>query len=225
MGKLLIIEGGDGSGKATQTALLAKHLAGDGLPVKAVSFPDYDSESSALVKMYLAGEFGSRPDAVNPYVASTFYAVDRFASFRRNWQTFYEQGGIILADRYTTSNMVHQMTKYDTKPDREAFLDWLTDFEFHKFGLPEPDMVFLLDVPLKVSEELMSTRHHKTGGQTGDIHEADRDYLRRCHEAYGELINRYGWKRIACTDQEGQMRTPEAIHAEVYAAAKSLVQL
>ena len=141
MGRLIIIEGGDGSGKATQTALLKERLLKEGYKVKSVSFPNYDSPAAMPVKMYLAGDFGKKPSDVNPFVASSLYAVDRFASFRMDWQNFYEEGGIILADRYTTSNMVHQMVKYEDPAERKAFLDWLEDFEFVKFGLPRPDAV------------------------------------------------------------------------------------
>lgn len=146
-GKLFIIEGGDGSGKATQTRLLTEHLQRDGYDVKSVSYPDYDSDSSALVKMYLRGDFGSDADAVNPYAASAFFAVDRFASYQMKWKAFYEQGGIVIADRYTTSNMLYQMIKIDDPAQRRAYLAWLEDFEFRKMGLPAPDKVFLLDVP------------------------------------------------------------------------------
>ena len=142
-GKLFIIEGGDGSGKATQTKLLTEHLKKDGYPVMAVSYPDYDSDSSALVKMYLRGDFGRDADAVNPYAASAFFAVDRFASYQMKWKAFYDQGGIVIADRYTTSNMLYQMIKIDDAALRKAYLDWLEDFEFRKMGLPEPDAVFL----------------------------------------------------------------------------------
>jgi len=221
-GKLIIIEGGDGSGKATQTQLLKERLIAEGYPVKAISFPNYDSMASMPVKMYLAGEFGKCAQDVNPYVASSFYAVDRFASFRTDWKAFYDKGGIILADRYTTSNMVHQMVKYDNLAERTAFLDWLEDFEFNKFELPRPDAVCLLDVPLEVSEDLMKERIAKTGGETGDIHEHDRMYLRRCHEAYTELVSRYGWKRIHCT-KEMKMRSIEDIHDEVYQFVKSQI--
>ena len=169
-GKLFIIEGGDGSGKATQTKLLAEHLKNDGYPVMAVSYPDYDSDSSALVKMYLRGDFGRDADAVNPYAASAFFAVDRFASYQMKWKAFYDQGGIVIADRYTTSNMLYQMIKIDDADLRKNYLDWLEDFEFRKMGLPEPDAVFLLDVPLAVTQGLMADRVGKTGGETGDIH-------------------------------------------------------
>ena len=156
MGTLIILEGGDGSGKATQTKLLVERLIKEGHAVKSVSFPNYDSGAAMPIKMYLAGEFGKDVHDVNPYVASSMYAIDRFASFRTDWEEFYKNGGIIIADRYTTSNMVHQMVKYDDQKERTAFLDWLEDFEFKKFGLPTPDAVCLLDMPLEVSEALMA---------------------------------------------------------------------
>lgn len=224
MGKLIIIEGGDGSGKATQTALLKERLEREGYNVRTVSFPNYDSPAAMPVKMYLAGDFGKKPSDVNPYVASTFYAVDRFASYRQDWQEFYEKGGLILADRYTTSNMIHQAIKYDDPAERDAFLDWLDDLEFGKFGLPRPDGVCLLDVPEAVTERLMANREHKTGGATGDIHEKDTSYLLRVHEAYDELSRRYGWHRIYCADETGeQLRTIESIHEDVYDAIKPLL--
>ena len=222
MGKLFIIEGGDGSGKATQTALLTKRLQQEGYAVKAVSFPNYDSPASMPIKMYLAGEFGKDVNDVNPYVASSFYAIDRFASYRQDWQSFYEEGGIVLADRYTTSNMVHQMVKYRDPEKRHAFLTWLEDFEFIKFQLPKPDLVCLLDVPLLVSEDLMKHREHKTGGATGDIHEKNHQYLKDVHAAYDELVERYGWRRIPCAtsadDTTSHMRSIEAIHKDIYTA-------
>lgn len=223
MGRLIIIEGGDGSGKATQTALLQDRLVKEGYTVKAVSFPNYDSPAAMPVKMYLAGDFGKNPNDVNPFVASSLYAVDRFASFRMDWQQDYESDSIILADRYTTSNMVHQMVKYEDSMARSQFLDWLEDFEFVKFGLPRPDLVCLLDMPLAASEALMRDRKHKTGGATGDIHERDHEYLMRVHGAYDELVARYGWQRIPCTTEDYQLRTIEAIHDDVYRAVRSLL--
>ncbi|MBK7921737.1 thymidylate kinase [Veillonella sp. YH-vei2232] len=229
MGILIILEGGDGSGKATQTARLKERLVQEGYRVKAVSFPNYDSGAAMPIKMYLAGEFGKDASDVNPYVASSMYAIDRFASFRQDWQEFYEQGGIILADRYTTSNMVHQMVKYTNATERTAFLDWLEDFEFGKFELPRPDAVCLLDVPLATSEALMAERKGKTGGETGDIHEKDRHHLAAVHGAYDELVNRYGWHRIACTEAQAadtvpQMRSVESIHDDVYSIVMQIIK-
>lgn len=220
-GKLIIIEGGDGSGKATQTKMLVRRLAAEGKAVQAVSFPDYASDSSALVKMYLRGDFGRDADAVNPYAASAFYAVDRFASYQIHWKSFLQEGGIVVADRYTTSNMLYQMIKIGDPTARQAYLDWLCDFEFRKMGLPVPDMVILLDVPLAVTERLMAGRHGKTGGHTGDIHELNEGFLQKCHQAYDELSERYGWQRISCADGM-EMRAAEAIHDDVYQAVQAL---
>lgn len=211
-GTLIVLEGIDGSGKATQAALLETALRQKGREVLQVSFPDYDSPSSALVKMYLAGDFGKDPGDVNPYAASLFYAVDRFASFRTRWKSFYEAGGVVIADRYTTSNMVHQMTKYDDEGERNAFLSWLEKTEYEELGLPRPDAVFLLDVPLSLSEKLVRARAAKGGSM--DIHEQHLDYLRRCHDAYQSLAQRYHWHRVACTE-EGKMRKAEDISAEI----------
>ena len=218
MGILIAIEGGDGSGKATQTELLKKRLETEGYAVRAVSFPNYDSPASAPVKMYLNGDFGSAAGDVNAYAASSLYAVDRFASYRSDWETFYRKGGIVLADRYTTSNMVHQAVKMGTEEERMCFLDWLEDYEFEKIGLPRPDAVCLLDVPYEVSRRLMSGRTQKTGGRTGDIHENDGAYSEATRRVYGELTTRYGWHRIACTDGDGCLRAPERVHEDVYRA-------
>ena len=227
MGTLIILEGGDGSGKATQTKLLVERLTNEGHTVKSVSFPNYDSGAAMPIKMYLAGEFGKDVHDVNPYVASSMYAIDRFASFRTDWEEFYKNGGIIIADRYTTSNMVHQMVKYDDPKERTAFLDWLEDFEFKKFGLPTPDAVCLLDMPLEVSETLMAERTGKTGGHTGDIHEGNHQYLVAVHDAYEELIERYQWHRIACASKDEfsqyTLRTIEEIHNDVYQAVVNLL--
>ena len=228
MGRLIIIEGGDGSGKATQTARLADRLRQEGKNVRTVTFPNYESGAAMPIKMYLAGDFGKKPGDVNPYVASSMYAIDRFASFRQDWEDFYKKGGIILADRYTTSNMVHQMVKYDDPAERADFLDWLEDFEYTKFGLPEPDLVCLLDLPLPVSQALMAERKGKTGGQTGDIHEGDHAYLSAVHAAYDELVARYGWQRIQCaedgwTDPHRAIRSIEAIGEDLYKAVKAIL--
>ena len=153
-GKLIVLEGLDGSGKATQAKRLAAALAAEGRPVREITFPNYASDSSALVRMYLAGQFGARPDDVNAYAASSFYAVDRYAGYKADWGRFYEEGGILIADRYTTSNAVHQTSKLPPQ-ERQTFLDWLFDFEYRKLGLPEPDRVLYLDVPTELSEQMM----------------------------------------------------------------------
>lgn len=219
-GKLIVLEGIDGSGKATQSSLLEKYLLAAGKSVMHVSFPDYGSLSSAPIKMYLDGEFGHSPEDVNPYAASLLYAVDRFASFRTKWKDFYENGGIVIADRYTTSNMVHQMTKYDDREKREEFLSWLECTEYGKLELPRPDLVVLLDVPLSVSKKLVLERARQGGSM--DIHEQHMEYLSKCCAAYQELCEKYGWVRIACADEKG-LRKPEDISNEVARQVRSLL--
>lgn len=220
-GKLITIEAGDGSGKATQTKALYDRLQSEGYNVLKVEYPDYASDSSALVRMYLGGAFGEKAEDVSPYGASTFFAVDRYASFHLKWKEAYEAGAIILADRYTTSNMVHQAVKLQDAAEREEFLDWLWDFEFGKLALPVPDMVVFLDMPPEVSSQLLAARgENKHGGE--DIHEKDKDYLQRCYGAYQAVADKYGWQKISCCEN-GQLRTVESIHAEVYEAVRKVL--
>lgn len=207
-GKLIVIEAGDGSGKATQTQKLFEHLSSKNYKVRKVSFPDYDSPSSSLIKMYLNGDFGTHADDVDAYAASTFYAVDRYASYRMNWKSFYEAGEIILADRYTTSNMVHQAVKIADNNERENFLNWLDDFEFVKLKLPRPDLVIFLDMPPEISEKLINERHRT------DIHEKDFNYLRRCYNSYKELAKKFNWMTIKCSVGDNP-RTIEEINRDI----------
>lgn len=220
MGKLIVLEGTDGSGKATQTEALAKRLREEGISLMKVDFPQYQDPSSTLIKMYLGGEFGSKPTDVNAYAASTFYAVDRYASYKKHWGKFYEEGGVILADRYTTSNAVHQSSKLSGK-EREDYCNWLFDFEYNLMGLPKPDLVIYLDVPVEVTSQNMTRREAETN-TTGDIHEKDKTYLNACRKAAGEAADRFGWKRIACT-KDGAMRSIEDIHRDVYSAVKEIL--
>lgn len=214
MGKLLVLEGLDGSGKATQAKLLAQALAQRGLPVRQVSFPNYESPSSALVKMYLNGAFGEKPDAVNPYAASTFYAVDRYASYQTLWKSFYEDGGLVLADRYTTSNAIHQCAKLP-RAQWEHYLAWLFQFEYEQIAIPKPDMVIYLNVEPSVSQRLLARRY---GGDDTrkDIHEKDAGYLCRSHEAADYCAQTLGWHTVVCV-REQEMRSVQDIHAEVLA--------
>lgn len=215
-GKLIIIESGsDASGKATQTKKLYEKLLKDGYNVKKVEYPNYSSESSALVKMYLRGDFGDKPSDVDPYVASTFFAADRYASFKTQWEDFYNEGGIILADRYTTSNMVHQASKMD-KEDRDKYLDWLFDFEFNMYKIPEPDCVVFLDVPVTFSKKLMENRKNKITGQSKkDIHESDIEYLEKCYNNSLDIVDKYNWNKIKCLENNN-LRSIDSIHEEIY---------
>lgn len=194
----------------------------EGYRVHRVEFPDYAADSSMLVRMYLRGDFGGHAEDVNAYAASTFFAVDRYASYRMKWKKAYEAGAIILADRYTTSNMVHQAVKLTDREERESFLDWLWDFEFNKLGLPVPDKVVFLDMDPEVADRLIAARA-AAQAQERDIHERDKEYLHRCHAAYEELAKKYGWTRVACSEH-GEPRAVEAIHADVYAAIMPLLE-
>lgn len=218
-GKLIIIEAGDGSGKATQTKLLYDKLLSMGKKVMKVEYPDYESEACAPVKMYLRGEFGGHADDVNAYVASLFFAVDRYASYRKKWKKAYEEGTIILADRYTTSNMVHQAVKIQDEVERKKFLHWLWDTEFTKMGLPVPDKVIFLNMPIDLSDKLIEQRANKTK-IVKDIHEKDTAYLAKCHVVYEQMAKQYGWDIVNCAEN-GQLRTIEDIHQDVLACMKN----
>ena len=211
-GKLIVFEGTDGSGKATQTALLCRELETRGVSFRKLEFPRYGEESSALLRLYLNGAFGTDPADVNAYAAATFYSVDRFASYKQDWGGWYEQGGLVIADRYTTSNAVHQTSKLPREQQR-AFLDWLFDFEYRKLGLPEPDRVIYLDMPTELSEQMMRRREEATHTHA-DIHEQDEAYLRSCRESAARVVDWCGWQRIRC-DRDGRFRSIQDIHQEV----------
>ena len=212
MGKLIVVEGLDGSGKATQAKLLAEKLKEMGKEVIQVSFPDYASDSSALVKMYLSGKFGSHAQDVNAYAASAFYAVDRFASYKTSWQKAYENGRIIIADRYTTSNGVHQCSKLE-EDKWDDFVNWLYDFEYNKMRIPAPDCVIYLNMSLQVSQKLLMERYHGDESRK-DIHEKDMEYLSRSRRAARFCAEKSGWKTIRCDDGT-QPYTPHQISRQV----------
>ena len=219
-GKLIVIEGLDGSGKATQAKLLVEALQAQGKQVRKVSFPAYESDSSALVKMYLAGQFGKDPGDVNAYAASTFYAVDRFASYKTEWGRFYEEGGIVVADRYTTSNAVHQCSKLPEE-EWDSFLKWLFDFEYRLMGIPAPDAVIYLQVDPLVSQKLMTGRYQGDESKK-DIHESNLDYLARSRKAAEYCRDQLGWKTVHCV-QDGVMRSIEDIHQEIYRTVSACI--
>lgn len=216
VGKLIVIEGVDGSGKQTQSDQLYLKLKEKGHNIMKVSFPDYDAESSALVKMYLRGDFGDNPDDISAYVASSFFAVDRYASYQTKWKTFYQGGGIVIADRYTTSNMVHQAGKIVDKRERDQFLDWLYDLEFKMYGIPVPDLVFFLDVPPEITMEMTKRRMNKfTGEAQKDIHEKDLHHMNSSYQNAHHVVDKYGWTKISCVEQ-GSMLSIESISKKIY---------
>lgn len=219
-GKLIVFEGTDGSGKATQAGLLCQHLEHDGIPYREIHFPRYGKPSAAMVQEYLDGKLGKNPGDVNAYAASLFYAMDRFASYRQDWGGFYEAGGLVVADRYTTSNAVHQASKL-SKEDRREYLKWLFDLEYRLLGLPRPDLVLYLDMPVGVSERMMRRREADSGTHA-DIHEQDEAYLHSCRANAREIVKECGWTMIHCA-KEGTPRPMEEIHAQVYRIVRKLL--
>lgn len=221
-GRLIVIEGIDGSGKSTQFARLCARLEREGIAFQRLVFPQYQEESSALIRMYLNGAFGARPGDVNAYAASAFYAVDRYASWKRVWERPYtEEGALVLADRYTTSNAVHQTSKLPPE-EREAFLDWLRDFEHRRLGLPEPDLVVCLDLPAEAAVRHLRQREADTHTY-GDIHETDAAYLAACAETARQAAAFYGWRLVPCLDAAGRQRSIEDVHEELWQAVRPLL--
>ena len=214
MGKLIVIEGTDGSGKSTQFKQVVERLEKENIAFRRLVFPRYSEESSALIRMYLGGAFGSNPGDVNAYAASAFFSVDRYASYKQDWGQWYEDGGLVLSARYTTSNAVHQASK-EPEETQGAFLSWLYDFEYKKLGLPCPDLVIYLDVPTAFTEKMLRSREANTNTQA-DIHEQDRDYLATCRRSGRSAAEYYGWTVINCVDGCCGMRPIEDIHEEIY---------
>ena len=219
-GKLIVFEGTDGSGKATQSRLLCSRLETEGVPFRKIDFPRYGKPSAAMVQEYLSGNLGKKPGDVNAYAASIFFSMDRYASYKQDWGDFYKAGGLVVADRYTTSNAVHQASKLP-EDERKEYLDWLFDLEYGKLGLPKPDLVIYLDMPTKVTERMMRQREQATGTQA-DIHEQDEAYLKSCRANAKEIVKECGWSVLNCA-KDDKPRTPEDIHAQVYRLVKKLL--
>jgi len=219
-GRLIVFEGTDGSGKSTQFKALCDRLSGQGTAYEKLVFPQYKEPSSALIRMYLAGEFGSHPGDVNPYAASAFYAVDRYASMKKVWGEHYKNGGLILADRYTTSNAVHQSAKLP-EGQREEFCRWLDEFEHDRLELPRADLVLYLDMPTDFAVKLLRSREQATN-TSADIHEVDDGYLATCRTAALQAAKVLGWTVIPCVDN-GRLRSIEEIHEEIWALVAPLL--
>ena len=216
MGKLFVIDGTDGSGKQTQFVRLKERLTKEGIDYRTVSFPNYDSPSSGLVKMYLSGEFGENAKEISPYIASTFYAADRYATYKKDFEAYYNNGGIILADRYTTANMVHQSGKIKDQVERKKFLDWLWDFEFNLYRLPVPTKAFFLNMPPDYALDLIKNRENKFDHTAQkDIHERDKNHIIDSYQAACSLVEAYHWCEIKCV-KENKIRSIEDIHEEIY---------
>ena len=219
-GKLIAIDGVDSSGKGLQTQLLLEELEHRGMEVRKLRFPVYESDSSTLVKMYLAGEMGGVSD-VNGYAASLFFAADRYASYKMDWGKQLEDGMNMVCDRYVSSNAIHQAVKVD-RAERDSFLAWVMDLEYEKMGLPKPDLTIFLDMPVDVALSLMDKRYHGDASKK-DIHEADRDYLLSCHDAAVYAAEHFGWARISCVE-DGKLLAPQVIHEKVMALVAPVIK-
>ncbi len=213
MGIFIDLEGLDGSGKTTQTELICKRLQADGIDYRQIKLPDYESDSSILVRKYLAGDFGKNAGDVNAYAASVLYAADRFASYTEKWGEDYRSGKLIFADRYTPANALYQMTKLD-KAEWDPFLEWLFDFEYEKIGIPAPDKVIFLDMPVEVSQRLMTSRYNGDESKK-DVHEANVEFLNACREAALYAAQKYGWSVVECAEN-GEPLSIETINEKVY---------
>ena len=217
MSKLIIIEGLDGCGKSTQTKLLEVFFENENIKFKKIKLPDYNSPSSTLVNMYLAGEFGKSAEDVNAYAAGAFYAVDRYASYKLNWKKDFDKGTLILADRYATSNAIYQMEKLPVD-EWDSYLEWSEDFEYNKMGIPKPDLVIYLDMPVEISQKLMTARYDGNESKK-DVHEANVQFLCNCRKSALYTAKRQGWKVLPCSD--GNAALPiETIHSRIIEIVK-----
>lgn len=223
MGKLIVIEGTDSSGKETQTKKLYERLEQEIKNVRKLSFPNYESPACEPVKMYLAGAFGDNALDINPYPVSTMFAIDRYASYKMDWEKFYKGGGVVVTDRYTTSNMVHQASKIDNKDSKDVYLDWLEELEYSKMGIPKPDLVIFLNMPTEMAVKLMEERRNKiTGEEKKDIHEKDTAYLKKSYDNACEIARKYSWKEIKCVEN-GRLKTIDEIGEEIFRAVKEIL--
>jgi len=212
---LIVIEGVDGSGKQTHTENVYNMLLEENIPARKIHFPVYESESSSLVKMYLSGAFGERAEDVNPYASSSFYAVDRIASYLSDWKSDYQNGKVVISDRYTTSNAIHQASKLEGA-EQDKYLNWLFDYEYNLCGLPAPDAVIFLDMPPQYGEKLISNRSNKATGETEkDIHEKDKNHILTSYNTAKKIADKFGWKIIKCV-KDGKIRTIDEISNEIF---------
>lgn len=223
MGKLIVIEGTDSSGKETQTRKLYERLKKNKKNVIKISFPNYESPACEPVKMYLAGEFGDKAQEINPYPVSAMYAIDRYASYKKDWGEFYSSGGIIITDRYTTSNMVHQASKLSDKEEKKSYLEWLCDLEYNKMELPKPDVVIFLNMPSEMAQKLMLERKNKiTGEKEKDIHEKDYKYLKKSYENACFIAKQEKWVEIECV-RDGKLKSIEEIGEKIYKIVEKII--
>lgn len=227
MGKIIVIDGTDSSGKETQTKLLFEKIKKEYPKTIKISFPNYDSPACEPVKMYLAGKFGEDASKINPYPVSTMYAIDRYASFKENWEKYYNDDYIIITDRYVSSNMIHQASKIEDEVEKNKYLDWLEDLEYNKMQIPKENIILFLKMPIEKANELMAERKNKITGETEkDIHEKNKDYLKKSYENACFISKKYSWEEVECVNIENNnLRTIEEINEEMYIKVKNKLKL
>ena len=223
-GKIIVIEGTDGSGKNTQMKLLSRKFEERNVKFRAISFPCYEKPSSSLVKMYLDGDFGTDAMEVSPYIASTFFAVDRYAAYKTDFGKFYNDGGIIISDRYVSSNMLHQASKIDNKKEKEKFLNWLFDLEYNIYKIPKPDKVIFLNMPIEYSSKLLKNRDNRFKYKKEDIHEKNIEYMKKSYNTACELAKIYNWEEVKCV-KDGIIRDVNDISDEIEKKIKDIIEM
>lgn len=223
-GLIISIEGTDGAGKHTQQQLLLNDLKELGYEVFDQSFPNYDSPSSAPVKMYLAGEFGTDTNTLNAYQASSLYAVDRMCTYKKTIEPHYNNGEVILFDRYVQSNFIHQCSKIENLDEKLEFIKWEEEFEYNTLGLPKPDLIFFIEMPVEKSLELARARAEYKTGESKDIHEEDTEYMKKSYNNGLTLAKELGWNIIHCVDENDNIKHIEDIHKEIMEIAVAFLK-
>lgn len=220
--RLIVIEGLDGCGKQTQATKLTNRLNENGIRAKYISFPNYESKSSSLVKMYLNGEISKNANDVNLYAASSFFSMDRYITFKKDIKSFINDYDVLVCDRYTDSNAIYQMAKSD-KSEWEQYLKWLYDFEYEKLRLPRPTATIFLYIPLNISQKLMEQRYKKDSGKK-DIHEKDMKFLNACTQTAFYLCDKFSWTKVNCLSKEDKLREIDDISCDVYNTVRNILQ-
>lgn len=216
-GKIIVFEGLDGSGKCTQSKLLFEYLKKRRENVHWESIPNYNSSSSSPIKMYLNKEITNNLYDINEYSTSSFFAVDRVINYFQTWKKIYENGSIIICDRYSTSNMIYQLAK--TKKSKwDEFLEWVEDYEYNKLTLPSPDMVIYLKVPIKISQDLIKKR------SSPDLYESNKDFLKKCSEAADYSSKKFNWNVINCSQNGEKIDSIEEISEKIVNIVEKTLQ-
>lgn len=222
-GRLIVLDGTDGSGKKTQTDLLLARLDKEGIEKEYADFPRYGKRSAVMVEDYLNGEFG-KANEVNPYAASLFYAIDRFAA-GKDLLSSIDEGKIVVANRYVSSNMGHQGGKIQDEAERIKYFDWVENMEYNQLGIPRPDATILLYVPAKIAQGLVGKKEAREylKGKTYDIHEEDLNHLENAEKTYLEAAEKFGFKIISCVEN-GELLSREKIHEKVWEVVEKLIK-